>query len=338
MHIPHPMRVVCAASLTLFSLLAHAGAPPNRAESPSPSSSVPRTHVTETPSQPNAASASSPAIASPTLQRHESTQDKADHLRSEWWLIGLTGALAFFTAWLVLETRRLVGEAIKTSTRQAGEMRESLGIATQAARAAEGAANTALVAQRPWISCKVEVAGPITYSPEGNAQFHFRLTATNVGHTPAMGVRLFLRLNLLSPEHEHSILQLLRLTELNRGLPAHGGAVVLPGSVSLGNNETGVLLFPGETHSINYRLPLNRGEIVKSCDDIKPNLYFMPEVFGLATYTYPLAAVRADTGFVYQVERAKPVEHLGTAFGLDEVVQAEQITISEHQLWGSFAT
>jgi hypothetical protein len=48
--------------------------------------------------------------------------------------------LAVFTAWLVLETRRLVGEAIKTSTRQAGEMRESLSIATQAAQAAEGAA------------------------------------------------------------------------------------------------------------------------------------------------------------------------------------------------------
>lgn len=217
-------------------------------------------------------------------------------------------------------------------------MRESLSIATQAAQAAEGAANAALVAQRPWISCSVEIAGPITYSPEGNAQFHFRVTATNVGHSPAMGVRLDLRLNLLSPNHEHSIIQLLRLAELNRGLPARGGAVVLPGAVSLGDNETGVLLFPGEKHTVNYRLPLRRDEIEKSCGDIKPKLYFMPEVFGLASYTYPLAAVRADTGFILQVERAQPKEDLGTAFGLDEEVQTEHITISEHPLWGSFAT
>lgn len=295
-------------------------------------------HSTNTTTQ--AASGSAPATVADIKQAepHKFTNNKATDSPSEWWLVCLTAALALFTAWLVIETRRLVDEASKTSKRQEGEMKQSLSIATQAAQAAEKAANASLVAQRPWLSCNVEVSGPLTYSPEGDAKFDFRFTVTNVGHSPAMGVRLTPNLNLMSPKHEHSILMLQRMADHNHGMPVRSGAVLVPGAVPLGDAELGLVLFPGEKQIFNYRLPLKREEIERSCEDIKPDMHFFPELFGLVTYTYPLATIRAETGFVFRVEKAQGDGRFGGVFELGQEVQAENMRISEHSLWSGFAS
>lgn len=253
-------------------------------------------------------------------------------------MVALTGALALFTLWLVFETRRLVGEAVRTSERQAEEMKESLAIATKSAIAAETAANAALVGQRPWISCEVAVVGPITYSSEGDAQFRFRITAKNVGHSPAMGMRLHVHINLLSPQHELSLVHALRHADQERGLPAQMKSITLGDGTTLPYSDTGVLLFPGQEHSVNYLLPLSRKDIEASCEGIKPHTHFFPELVGLVTYTYPLALVRAYTGFIAVIRRAHRHEEIGTAFGLGEDVAEQDIKVSEHTLWGSFAS
>ena len=285
-----------------------------------------------------AVSASGAAPTESTTATSSAPAKDAAHGPSEWWMVGLTAALALFTMWLVLETRRLVAEAARTSQRQAREMTESLQVASKGALAAETAANAALAGQRPWIAFQIAVAGPVTYSPEGSAQFRFRVTAKNVGHAPAMGVRVHVHLNLLSPKHGHSIVQALKLADLDRGLPAQVKTLVTGDGTTLPYSETGVLLFPAEEHTITWQLSLRREEIDASCEDLKPHAHFFPEIVGLIAYTYPLAAVRAHTGFIAEVRRANVHQEFGTAFGVGEEVAAQDIAISGHSMWGSFAT
>lgn len=75
------------------------------------------------------------------------TERRHDYTNGEWWLVYLTGALAFVTFLLALYTGKLyratvrLGEdAKKTSDRQETEMRESLAISKQSADAAKSQA------------------------------------------------------------------------------------------------------------------------------------------------------------------------------------------------------
>src|SRR5207249_3772832 len=162
-------------------------------------------------------------------------------------------------------------EAQKTGDRQAGEMQDSLKISRDAADAAQISADASLVRLRPWVSCHVEIAGPLEYTSEGDALFELRFIVKNVGQAPAMGVRLSPFLTLFSPKHEHSIINLQRMAEHNRGMPAGGATMIIPGGTPIVGSELGLLLFPDETCTFNYRIPIKRSEIEKSCEDIKPN-------------------------------------------------------------------
>ncbi len=231
-----------------------------------------------------------------------------------------TLVIAFFTWRLWWSTDKLWAE-----TKAAGIT------ATIAANAAKKSADASLVALRPWLSCKVEIAEPLTYTTAGDALFAFRFIVKNVGRSPAMGVRLSPDLTLFSPKHEHSIINLQRMAEHNRGMPAGGSTMIIPGGISIVGSELGLLLFPDETYTFNYRIPLKRSEIEKSCEDISTK-HFWPELRGLVTYTYPLATVRADTGFVYRIEK------LGGVLELGEPVPLENMSLSDHSLWSGFAT
>ena len=238
-----------------------------------------------------------------------------------------TVVLALSTIGLWLATNRLW---------KAGE--EQIAVAAKTAEAAKKSADAALVALRPWISCKVEIGGSLTYTPEGHAEFVFRFILENVGHSPAFGIRLAPSLNLLSPRHEHSILKLQRMADHNRAMPVKTVGVLIPGGAPIGGAELGLILFPKDTQTFNYTITINREEIDTSCEDSKPNTYFFPEVFGLVTYTYPLADVRADTGFKCSIKNVSPESRSGTAFELFEPISLEYLRIADHSLWGGFAT
>jgi hypothetical protein len=147
-----------------------------------------------------------------------------------------------------------------------------------------------------------------------------------------MSVRLFADITLFSPKHEHSIIRIQRLAEHNRSMPPGTVAITIPGGIPMIGSEIGLLLFPERTHISNYKFTIKRTEIEKSCEDM-PTKHFWPEVCGLITYSYPLAAVRADTGFVYRIEKIGrwPLE-------LDEAVSLKEMILSEHDLWAGFAT
>ena len=51
------------------------------------------------------------------------------------------------------------------------------------------------------------------------------------------------------------------------------------------------------------------------------------------TYTYQLANVRADTGFVYRVSRNK-----NTPFEMGEEVGVGDMELEPHKLWGGSAS
>jgi len=218
---------------------------------------------------------------------------------------------------------------------------EEMKIATKAteksADAAKNSADASLIALRPWLSCEVQIADSLTYTPEGDASFAFKFIVKNVGHSPAMNISFLPHLTLLSPKHELSLIYLQRMADIYRSMPPKMTTMIIPGG-STGISEPGLLLFPGEHFTFNYTIPLKRSEIEKACEDIKPQTHFFPELCGLITYTYPLATVRADTGFILRVEKALADGRRGDVLKLDEPVLLENMRLSDHGLWGGFAT
>jgi hypothetical protein len=250
-----------------------------------------------------------------------------------------TGGLYFATVILAIATIVLcistIGLVVMAVV-QSRDMKHSLLLTKIAADAAKKSADASLVALRPWISCKVEIAGALTYTDTGDAQFELRFVVKNVGRSPAFGVRLIPSLNLLSPVHERSILRLQRIADHNRSIAVEASVVLIPGGIRIGGAELGLILFPDETSTFVNKIPISRGEIERSFEDIKPNEHFFPEVFGLVTYAYPLADVRADTGFVCGIENVTPDSKSGFAFELGQSVRPEYMRVANH--WGGFAT
>lgn len=185
----------------------------------------------------------------------------------------------------------------------AGE--EQIKIAKTAADAAKASADASLVALRPWLSCEVKAAGPLVFS-KGDAIFKFSFIVKNVGHSPAMSVSLSPRITVLNSPNGRAIVWLKKMAELNRDLSVKVTTILLPGGENFGSEKIGLVLFPNESYPFNYILRIKRDEIEKSCEDLKlskTSKYIMPIVCGIITYNYPLAKVRADTGFAYPIRR-----------------------------------
>ena len=164
---------------------------------------------------------------------------------------------------------------------QAGEAQ--IKITKTAADATKVSADASLVALRPWLSCKAEIAGPLSFTPKGDALFKFKFTVKNVGHSPAMNVDFSPRLTLYGhgPKKLSPILILKRMADLRRDLPVDATTILLPGGQSLGDTNPGLVLFPGDSQPYRYRLCIPSSEIEESCEDIKPSKNFWPVVFGL---------------------------------------------------------
>jgi Cys-tRNA synthase (O-phospho-L-seryl-tRNA:Cys-tRNA synthase) len=94
-----------------------------------------------------------------------------------------------------------------------------------------------------------------------------------------------------------------------------------------------VILFPNEEHIEQIQYPIRRDELEKACEDLPPPKHYWPELIVLITYTYQLAAIRADTGLICQISRND-----GTPLLLDEGLSEAEMRISLHRMWGGFAT
>ncbi len=232
-----------------------------------------------------------------------------------------TLVVAFFTFTLWRATAKLW---------VAGE--NQLAIARTVADAAKKSADASLLSLRPWLTCKTEIAGPLTYNEDGDARFQFVFEIKNVGHTPATAIQFTPFLTLRSPKHELAIITLQRMAQLNRGLLPRIPIVITPGNVTIEGADLGLVLFPGEVHSIKYTIPIKKAELLKACEDTKPPI-FWPVLGGLITYSYALASIRADTAFAYTVEHGD-----GPVFKLDETIPAEKLDLSRSIFGEGFAT
>jgi hypothetical protein len=189
--------------------------------------------------------------------------------------------------------------------------------------AAKQSADASLLALRPWVSCEVRIIGDLAYLLDGNPYITIRFILTNHGRSPAMGVRLLHWVHLMSPVHTPSVNAQQKIAGLLKDLPAP---------------DYGLLLFPGSTHKSDVKIVINRTEIEKSIEDIKPQKHFFPELIVLISYTYPLASHNPQTGLIYHVQKIIPDGISGFAFDLDEVVPAGNIRLLDHGLWSKYAT
>ena len=200
MLIVRAVLLCCALALVASVALGQAASQP-----PTPSDPKAGVHDNKDGANPNAASNPNTDRTPPTLDislvqnaTGNKSQGEEDRKSSaEWWLVGLTAVLAAVTAWLVIETRRLVSDAKATSNRQAKETETALGIAQQAADAStksvESIERNAERQLRAYISVRPESI--VGVSP-GVAPFA-GLTIINHGETPAHEFDLSSALELL---------------------------------------------------------------------------------------------------------------------------------------------
>lgn len=97
-----------------------------------------------------------------------------------------TGVLFISTAGLWWVTERSLDHARSEAERQAGDMKRSLAIAKQAAKAT-------IWSSRPWLFVEVGVGGPLSLTDRGGG-FQIQVNVKNVGNAPATRVNLFSRL------------------------------------------------------------------------------------------------------------------------------------------------
>ena len=156
--------------------------------------------------------AAEPASGPSTATSHGWPSIWADKFRDDP-IVAFTLVLAISTILLWIDTRGLR----KMAQKQAVDTQDALQIAREASQAAKKSADASLLSLRPWVSCSVEVGGPLTFKESGDAHVPLQFTMKNVGKTPAMSVQLFFpRINLLEPGFELSIgkLQNLAVSEV----------------------------------------------------------------------------------------------------------------------------
>lgn len=245
----------------------------------------------------------------------------------------LDSALVKYTLWLAVGSFALFGAAAIQAALFVWQLRligRSEAQAKQVAEAAKGSADAALLSLRPWLSCKIELGEPLTFNADGDAVFAFHFIVKNVGHSPAMAVQFLPNIGLFE-FHNDSMAWLKKMADWNRDMGVDAPTVLIPGELSMGREQYGPIIFPGGRKTFNYRIPLKRSNLEKSCADIRPNTNFFPEVFAIVFYTYPSATIRASTA------ACRMILKIGGAFELDKFVGLDEMRLEDFAS-GDFAT
>lgn len=152
--------------------------------------------------------------------------------------------------------------------------------------------------------------------------FGFRFTVKNVGHSPALSVQFSPFISLLE-SHGRSVAHLKTMADWNRDMGVNATTVLIPSGLNMGPLQIGTTIFPAGSKIFKYRLKIKRSELEKSCEDIRPNTNFSPEVFALVFYTYPSATVRATTAI------SRTIVKIGGAAELDKPLQLSEMNLDE---------
>jgi len=109
------------------------------------------------------------------------------------------------------------------------------------------------------------------------------------------------------------------MADWNRDMGVNPPTILIPSGFSMGREEIGPIIFPGGSKTFNYRLSLKRSDLEKSCEDIRPNTNFSPEVFAIVFYTYPSATVRASTSVGRMILKIGGAIEMDAPLTLDEM-------------------
>jgi hypothetical protein len=106
------------------------------------------------------------------------------------WLVAFTGVLAVSTIGLWIVTWR-------GSTSQARDMRASIQVAQDAAKAAKRSADIAdrllTWTDRPWVDVRLKITGDLKFDTVEGCMMKIKLTLENIGKSPAIGLGFYVR-------------------------------------------------------------------------------------------------------------------------------------------------
>lgn len=298
--------------------------------------------------------------------------DKAEHERKEKAVIDEklafeTQRIADYTERLALFTLLLFGIAVLQAgffLWQLRYMRQGMRdteIAANAGReSANVAARTLIASQRPWVSAKIELVGPMTFDASGG-YLPLRYILENSGPSPALNVSINPRiiLNSVMMEWQPVIEGGMPLEPVRAELRSFSELTKAAYAQQL-NTGSGELFFPGDTifprQTIvqTIRLMISGDEIANALEAAKlrweqiapgtpaspSTKTFVPAITTCVTYTSEISKAVHQTGLIFGLVRIDPLQP-GENFAIDPLgstIDLNNLRLDPWFFGGGFAT
>jgi hypothetical protein len=239
-------------------------------------------------------------------------------------LVGIIGIIVALRTlnWLQTQTRAIERQA-NLMERQADHMRDGLVLTRQSADAARDSANAAQdsakitrqqleASSRPWIIAAVSNAGPLIFTTSG-AQLAFDVVMSNVGHSPALSLRVYCEVVVFA-RHLNIIDRQKQFVEEYRLWPQVLGATLFPQQ---------------EPQAQRFTRPALRVEV--GIDPLsQPYMCFI--IIGCVGYRSDMGTDALTTCFAYDLVRLSETGDAGgTAFpgSLRQTLPADRLTVNQ---------
>jgi hypothetical protein len=210
-----------------------------------------------------------------------------------------------------------------------GDIKKQTRIGLRAARAARDGAKATQrsvesselqieLAERPWISVKVSVCGPLTVRTEG-VYVPVLIELNNSGHTPAIGVGIDPQVHVLNVGKPHPFEALKKQCEGSLAREGTGGEII----------------FPGATFAQATTMQVPNEQIAEGA--IKGNVYVMALTVCVSYRATFKAAARYYTGVNYDLWRNNPMGPGRFAFTVGEGLTQENLRATLSMSIGTIA-
>ena len=156
--------------------------------------------------------------------------------------------------------------------------------------------NSFVATQRPWIPPNVQVAGPLTWGPNG-ATITLRFVLQNIGLTPAMNVFVYFELYPMGADFPRPVEKQKSISDRMRQ--------------SAGTQPIGYTIFPGKTLQVNSSKSISRDDIKRIAVWIKKThgdatISFIPVIVGAISYRFASGGEEHQTGFIFHLGQVDP--------------------------------
>jgi hypothetical protein len=225
-------------------------------------------------------------------------------------LAGGTILLAMFSLLTLFvthrDTARLISDARVASKQQHGDTLMALQKTDATVAAMQTQADIMRAAQRPWVKVALEIAGPLTFTPE-EARVAIAFVLMNTGNSPAVNVEVHPEVAQTIQPKQNFVAQMLEICRRVKTIPDDINTLI------------GQTIFPGDTFTQIMFLPKRRAEIEDAFSEFQnnpKNEYFTPEIVGCVSYRFAYQNGRHVTQFIGDVRRKEnPIISFKTSEG-----------------------